>query len=40
MNISIDQALTSGSFLITLYVIAAILLYMVFVKKSSKTKNT
>ncbi len=36
--ISIDQALNSGSVLITLYVIAAILIYVVFIRKSSKTK--
>lgn len=40
MNINLDQALTSGSLLMTLYVIAAILLYIVFVRKPSKTKNT
>ncbi len=40
MNINLDQALSTGSLLITLYVIAAILLYIVFVRKSTKTKSS
>ncbi len=40
MNINLDQALSIGSLLITLYVIAAILLYIVFVRKSTKTKSS
>lgn len=40
MNVTIDQALNSGSLLITLYVIAAILLYVVFIRKSTKAKNS
>ncbi len=39
MNVSLDQALNSGSLLITLYAIAAILLYVVFIRKSTKAKN-
>lgn len=38
MNVNLDQALSTGSILITLYVIAAVLLYLVFIKKSSKSK--
>ncbi len=40
MNINLDQALSQGSLLITLYVIAAVLLYIVFIRKSTKSKNT
>ncbi len=40
MNINLEQALSTGSLLLTLYVIAAVLLYVVFIKKSSKSKST
>ncbi|MDP1722087.1 MAG: hypothetical protein Q8L37_02660 [Candidatus Gottesmanbacteria bacterium] len=39
MPINLDQVLNTGSLLLTLYVIAAVLLYVVFIKKSSKPKR-
>lgn len=38
MNLNLDQALNAGSILITLYVIAVALIYLVFIRTPSESK--